>query len=93
MPPHRPSHVVIRLPEWLWGDNPAAFGVIARWAMAPVEGDSGAWEVSLMERASGQPAGLVQLHRVAGASNLANLLQNPNSRPWWPSPSPPPCLG
>ena len=78
VPRHRPSHVIVRLPEWLWGDHPAGFGPTARWNLKPVPGSPGSWELSLAEKASGQPAELVRLHRVADSSDLASLEQEPN---------------
>jgi len=74
----RPDHVFVRLPTWISGGNPVEFGANARWTMVPVDGDPGAWKVSLSERVSGQPAGLVRLHRLADTSTVANLSQDPS---------------
>src|ERR1700733_7037177 len=58
------NYVILELPDWLNGENPAAFGADARWTMSPVIGKDRSWEVRLQERVSGQSACLIQAHRL-----------------------------
>ena len=78
VPNATPDHVVVRLPTWISGGSPNQFGANARWDMTPVETEPGAWNVSLRERCTAQPAGLVRLSRLADAATLGNLADDPS---------------
>ena len=76
MPHNQPDHVLIRLPDWLNGGDPATFGEMTRWIMTAVQGETRAWEVHLEERGSETTAKLVRVDLLANAGNISGLGEN-----------------
>jgi hypothetical protein len=62
----------LKLPEWVAGGNPAAFGRLCRWRMETIEGLAGDWKVKLDERVRSKPGNLVQVNRLATSGNAGS---------------------
>ena len=60
---------ILRLPHWMAGGDPTAFGHQCNWRLEEVDGPAGEWRVRLDERVRRKPARLVQVHQLASAAN------------------------
>jgi hypothetical protein len=60
---------ILRLPQWMAGGEPAAFGQQCRWRLEELDRSAGEWRARLDERVRRNPARLVQVHQLATAAN------------------------
>lgn len=61
--------VILGLPQWMAGGDPAAFAQQCKWRLEAADRAAGEWRVRLEERVRRKPARLVQVHRLATAAN------------------------
>lgn len=61
---------VVRLPELLWGGNPAGIGDACNWILNPEDESSGTYRLRLKERRNQRPARLLSANKMGHRSNV-----------------------
>lgn len=75
------ADAIVKLPDWLYGGDPEAFGLAANWTMEPLDRDTMEWRIRLTERVTSPPVKLIKLTKLATAENVdSNVTFAPLSR-------------
>ena len=68
-----PDSVLVEIPDWLYGGNPADFASAVRWVMTRQSGTTRGWMVQLDERVTGTTGDLEVSHRIADADDFEDV--------------------